>query len=271
MAGDNPLGGILKGYGKGMAKGAALGANPALMAATGGLSVAIGAGAGALLGGGTAAAQSIQAKKAKEKADGLMPSLYDPMQLAMLAEIQQKRKSLLSGSAYAGQMNAIDQSTAGTNRAIVQAMGGDVGGALQGLLQAQSGAARAKNQVLGQAGQQEQFYTTLGADFANQVSNRALQLQMAGMSQARAEWAQSAQDAYANAANAASRMDANALLDVLKGVTNAERGSSMPSLPSTTQTPEQAARALNPIQSVISPMAVDDVSIQDNLLFSAIK
>src|SRR5690242_2271933 len=100
---DNPFMDILKGAGTGATVGSVI---P-------GVGTAIGAGAGALFGLGSAIIQGAQAKKANKQANNLQPALYDPLQISMLDEIQQRRQSLLTGSAFAGQMGGIDQSQAG--------------------------------------------------------------------------------------------------------------------------------------------------------------
>jgi hypothetical protein len=165
---------------------------------------------------GSSIIQGLQANKANKQANALQPAQYDPIQLSMLDEIQQRRQSLLTGSAFAGQMGGIDQAQAGVNRAIVNSSGGDVSASIQGLLASQSNAGRAKNQLYAGADAQQQMYTELGAGLMNRISDRALQLQLAQQGQNRAVWAQKSQDAYANAGNAASRMDPSMLLDLLQ-------------------------------------------------------
>lgn len=163
-----------------------------------GVGTAIGAGTGAAFG----ILQGIigmgKANKAGNQANNLQPPLYDPQQLAMLDEIQQRRKSLQTGSAFAGGMGLIDSTTAGTNQAITEVTGGDIGNTIQGLLSAQSNAGIAKNQLLGESDTQNQFYSTLGADLQSKISSRAMELQLAMQAQKRAEWAQGKQDATGN-------------------------------------------------------------------------
>jgi hypothetical protein len=172
-----------------------------------GIGTAIGAGAGAILGAIKGGIQLHNANKAGNAANSLQPGLYDPMQTAMLDEIQQKKNSLQSGSAYASNMGAIDATTAGTQNAITQVTGGDVSGTIEGLLAAQTNAGRAKNQVLGQADQANQFYSTLGVDLQNKISSRSMELQLAMQAQKRAEWAQGKQNAMGNLNAAAALTD----------------------------------------------------------------
>lgn len=163
-------------------------------------------GSGAFMGLLKGGKQAIGARRDQKAADSLQPSLYDPQQQAFLAEINQKRKSINSGSAYAADMGEINQGQAGTNQAIVQAAGGDTAGTIQGLLSAQQGAGRLKNQVLAQGNQEEQFYNTFGNNLLQNMSGRSLQLQLAEQAQKRAQWAQQSQDSYGNLTNAAARM-----------------------------------------------------------------
>lgn len=195
---------ILKNAGTGAKLGTALGSVvPGIGNLVGG---AVGAGAGALIGLIKGASQGAGARKDQRAADNLQPSLYDPQQQAFLAEINQKRRSINSGSAYAADMGDINQSQAAANSAIVQAGGGDSAGTIQGLLAAQQGAGRLKNQVLGQAGGEGQFYDTFGNNLLANMSGRVMQLQLAQQAQKRAQWAQKSQDSYANLTNAAGRM-----------------------------------------------------------------
>ncbi len=185
---------------KDTAKGASMGS------AVPGVGTLIGAGIGSTIGGVTSLIEAIHGRKDKQAADNLQPSLYDPQQQAFLAEINQKRKSINSGSAFAADMGDINQSQQGTDQAIVQNGGGDSAGTIAGLLTAETNAGRLKNQVLGNSMAEGQFYNTFGNSLLDSISARSLQLQLAQQSQRRAQWAQESQDAYGNATNAAARM-----------------------------------------------------------------
>jgi len=164
----------------------------------GGASSGTGSAVGAGMGIATGLLQQFQANKLKKQADSAFPSLVDPAQAGFLAELDQKRRSIETGAAFQSGMDAIDETNAGTNAAIVKTTGGDVGSTIQSLLQAQRGAAGAKNQVLAQ-GQSKQFqYDSLYKNMMDQISARQLQLQMAKSGQARAEWASKQQGASQN-------------------------------------------------------------------------
>ena len=170
-----------------------------------------------LLGAGIGIIQGLKARKAKKAADALMPPASDPTQLAFLAEMNQKRRSLNTGSAFAANMGYLKQAAAGTNQAIVQAGGGDVAGTMQALLGSQANIARGMNQVLGQADEQQKFYNTFASDLTNKIAQRRMELALSKSLQKRAEWAQYSQDAYANLTNAAARgMGVSDWADILK-------------------------------------------------------
>lgn len=165
-----------------------------------------------VLGGAKGVGQMISGARSRRAADNFQPAQYDPQQLAWLAEIQQKRRSINSGSAYAADMAAIDATTAGTNQAIAGAAGGDVGGTIQGLLAASQAANRSKNNVLAQGQNQMYQYTAFGSQMQNLISQRALEVDLAQQAQQRAQWAQSQQDAFGNTTNAAARINWSDLL-----------------------------------------------------------
>jgi hypothetical protein len=146
----------------------------------------------------TGALQSLQAMRLKKKAEGSMPGEVDSRQAAHLSELAQKRKSIDTGADFAAGMQAVDTGQAGTNAAIVKATGGDVGGTVQALLQAQRGADTAKGNVLAQGQQQRMGYDSMYGDLMNKISARQLQLQMYKSQQARAEWAQKKQTSSQN-------------------------------------------------------------------------
>lgn len=205
-------------------------------------------GPGTTIGGVKSALQFVNSIRAGRQADNAQPAYVDPAQAAMLDEIIQKRRSIESGSAYAPQMADINAAQAGVIQGVTQLAGGDTAAAMQGLLASQSTASRMKNQLLAQANQQNQFYTSLGTDLMNRISDRSLQLQLANRSQKRAEWAQYRQDSFANAANAVARLDTDALMDILSRDNAASPATMEPPVPNA----EQQARQLNPIVSMLS-------------------
>jgi hypothetical protein len=161
--------------------------------------------------------QSLKARRAKKQAEALMPGASDPTQLAFLAEMNQKRRALNTGSEFAADMGYLKQAAAGTNQAIVQAGGGDVAGTMQALLGSQANVGRSMNQVLARADEQQKFYNTFTSDLTNKIAQRRMEIALSKSLQKRAEWAQGAQDSYANISNAAARgMGVSDWADMLK-------------------------------------------------------
>jgi hypothetical protein len=150
--------------------------------------------------------QSARANKMLRKADNAAPSLYDAQQQAYLSEINQKRRSIQSGSAYAGQIGQIRQNMAGTQQAVLQSSGGDSTGTLSGLLASQAVANRGNNEVFAQEGQQQLQYDTLGSALTNKMADRAMQLQLAKSLQLRTQGMQKKQDAFANTMGGLARL-----------------------------------------------------------------
>ena len=180
MPAADVIGGTLKG---GMS-GAALGPEGAI--------------AGAGIGLATGLLQEYKANKLKKAADSAYPGLTDPMQAGFLSELEQKRRSIETGSAFQSGMNTINDQNADTNAAIVKSTGGDVGSTIQSLLQASRGAANAKNQVLAQGQQNQMGYDQMYGSLLNQISARKLQLQMQRSQQNLAEWSKMKQGANQN-------------------------------------------------------------------------
>lgn len=173
---------ILKGGSTGMSLGGPTGA-------------AIGAGLGIA----TSAIQGIQAARLKKKAEAAMPELVDPNQAAFLSELNQKRRSIETGADFAGAMDNIDATTAGTQEAITRNTGGDVGGTIQALLQAQQTGNMAKNAAIGQGQQQQMQANSMYGNLLNQIAARRFSLQQQQSQQALAEWGQKKQTSNQNA------------------------------------------------------------------------
>lgn len=157
-----------------------------------------GAVVGAGLGLATSLIQNIKADKLKRAADNGVPDLVDPNQAAYLAELNQKRKSMDTGADYAAGMDSVDSTTAGTNDAILKATGGDTGGTIQALLQANSSAGNAKNNIIASGQQQRSAYDQMYGGMLNQIAARKMQIQMYQSQQNMAEWAKMKQGANAN-------------------------------------------------------------------------
>lgn len=155
------------------------------------------------------AVQMFQAQGLKNKADAAFPSLYDPMQMGFLSELNQKRKSLDVGSGYAAGMNAIGASTAGTNASIIQNGGGNFAGTMDALLKSQRVGQDQQNQVLANGENQQLHYNSMYGELLNTISARAMQLRLAQSEQARAEWAQKQKEGSANFNAGASSLMSN--------------------------------------------------------------
>jgi hypothetical protein len=136
------------------------------------------------------AIELMQAHKLKKEAASAMPGFYDPQQMSFLSELNQKRRSLDTGSGYAAGMNAIGATTAGTDNGILSAGGGNVGGTMQALLSAQRNAGDAQNQVLANGEQQNMKYNSMYGELLDKVAGRKYQLQMQKHSELMAQWAQ---------------------------------------------------------------------------------
>lgn len=207
---------------------------------------------------GTSLIQNLQANKLKKRADASMPSAVDPRQASFLAELNQKRKSIETGADNAAGMDAINSTAAGTQSAILNAAGGDVGGAMQGLLAAQRGADTAKGNVIAQGQGQQMAYNSMFNQLNDKIAARQLQLQMQKSQQARAEWAQKKQTANQNLmagiGNAAS---------ILSGVGGGQQGSSPASTP---LQPENMASLTPPsLPGSAEPELKPDASFLNNL------
>lgn len=159
------------------------------------LNLAAGAGtggAGPLLSAGLSLAQggiqSAQAGKLKNDANNAFPEAVDPNQAAFLAELEQKRKSMETGAAFASGMQNAETTGAGTMDAITHAATGDSASTIQGLLQAQKGVNNAKNQTLAQGQQMQAGYDNMYSGMLNKIAARKLQLQMLKYQQNMAEY-----------------------------------------------------------------------------------
>jgi hypothetical protein len=99
----------------------------------------------------------------------------------------------------------------------LQAGGGDVAGTMQALLGSQANVGRSMNQVLARGDEQQKFYNTFTSDLTNKIAQRRMEIALSKSLQKRAEWAQGAQDSYANISNAAARgMSTSDWADILK-------------------------------------------------------
>jgi uncharacterized protein YgfB (UPF0149 family) len=142
--------------------------------------------------------QMLSGLQSKKQAQGLYPSYEDPRQLALLSEINQKRKSLETGADFAEAVDLANQAQAATQAGIIKSTGGDVGGTIQGLLQSERNTQGARNQAYATGAAEQRANTQLYNALLDQISARKLQLQMQRSQQKMAEWAQSMKEGRQN-------------------------------------------------------------------------
>jgi hypothetical protein len=177
-------GSAAKGALGGASAGLAIGANPLLMAATGGLSAPVGAAVGAVAGGVSSGIKANKAKKADERIQA-----QDPMELARLAEINRIRKSIGAGTDPLTQ-NAIrqaQQTGASTQGNIARVTGGNVGATVAGMTRAQRGTQAATNQAVVGAAQRLPFFENMAQQLGTRISQRSLEVGLMRRDQAMAE------------------------------------------------------------------------------------
>jgi len=167
--------------------------------------------------------QMFKANNSKNAADSAAPPLVDPNQASFLSELNQKRASLDSGTAYAAGLNNINATNAGTNQGLVQAGAGNTGGTIQALLQSQRVSQDSANQLNAQGQQEQNFNNTMYGELLNKVAARKWQLQNQASQQKRAEWATSQQSANQNASAGLANMG-NPVSDLLNKNTTSTGG-----------------------------------------------
>lgn len=152
------------------------------------------------------AIQSFKANKLKNEADASRPDLVDPNLSSYLTELAQKKKSLETGAEMASSLRNIDQTTAGTQENLTNVTGGDSGGTIQAMLQAQMMGSRAKNDALA-SGQRNQLALNSFYDKTlNRIADQKLQLQLQNSQQKMAEWSKMKQSANQNLMAGAANM-----------------------------------------------------------------
>ena len=184
------IGAAGKGALSGAGTGAAIGLNPAALAATGGLS-ALAVPAGALIGGVASGLKQNTANKAQQ-----IP-IIDPMERNRLAQLEQQRKSLLSGTdaITQSQIGDIKNVGAGVQGAITRNTGGDVSSALDALLRAQKNTQSSVNQAVVQGRERLPYFDNASGALMQRIAQRRLELDLLKRNQKVAENAQSRKDA----------------------------------------------------------------------------
>jgi len=162
----------------------------------------VGTGIGAAIGGGLGKAVGGMVGNAGKKDGGQLP-LSDPEQLALLAEIHRRRQQAASGVLEPGAQQAAQQLLGATQSNLAKVSGGDVGGTVSALLQAQKLGGRNINQLLGQQQNQEKFFLSAESDLQNRVAQRKLDIQYLEQLRRQAQQAENATSGNENAANLA--------------------------------------------------------------------
>lgn len=213
-------------------------------AAGAGLGAAFGGPAGAQLGLqlGSAGGQLFDGLQAKKEAEGNTPPMEDTEVRMLLDEVNQKRKSLETGSAFASGKREIGQNTAAAMEGIKDVAGGNTGAAIEAMNKAQRIGATDVNRLLANADQMQTYFTTLATDLTKGIAQRKLDLQMYDRVQALAEAAQNQKDGKANMMATAARSMP------LEGATGGQATGTNPNgLPPIMQTPPQTAPASGPV------------------------
>lgn len=158
----------------------------------------IGNRAGSIVGIGAGVDQLIQARSAKKRALAATPGAVDPTQGAFLAELQQKKNALNTGSEYSSSLDAINDNMAQTQDVLAGNSGGDAGGTVSALLKSQQVANKGEGQLLAQGQESEGMYTGLYGNLLDKVAQRKLELGMVDRQQNLAEYAQKSQNGMSN-------------------------------------------------------------------------
>lgn len=133
----------------------------------------------------------------KRKAASLEPSAVDPFELQRMAELDQTRRSISTGSDVGTQsrINEVRNLGASTQNALSKVTGGDVGGTMSALLRAQRGTQTGINQAISEGQKRLPFFENLTQQLGTRISQRKLELGLLGANQARAEGSQGITDA----------------------------------------------------------------------------
>lgn len=154
--------------------------------------------AGQAVGAATGAVQLIKARGDKKRAMEATPQMVDPNQAAFLAELQQKKNALNTGSQYTSSLDAINDKMAQTQDVLAGNSGGDAGGTISALLKSQQVANQGQGKILAQGQKSEDMYNGLFGDLLNKMAQRKLELGLLSRAQNMAEWAQNKQQGAAN-------------------------------------------------------------------------
>lgn len=144
--------------------------------------------------------QSRKAKKLYGEADKLIPPYEDPEQRSLLEQIQRKASMIERGvdpvTAYGKQM--IGSNLATTQGNVVRGSAGSAGTLLEGLRRSSVDAGRATNELYANIYPQSSYYTNLGFQLANKISQRKFDIRMSLRLQKLREAAEMKQASNAN-------------------------------------------------------------------------
>jgi hypothetical protein len=146
------------------------------------------------------AIQSRKAKKLYGEAEGLIPPYEDPEQRSLLEQIQRKASMIEKGvdpvTAYGKQM--IGSGLATTQGNIVRGSAGSANALLAGLRRSSVDAGRATNELYANIYPQSSYYSNLGFQLANKISQRKFDIRMSLRLQKLREAAEMKQASNAN-------------------------------------------------------------------------
>ena len=136
---------------------------------------------------GTNAAGLIKAGKDKRDAQAMIVPEVDWRQQQVYDDLQQKKRGLETGSAYAPQQAAITQQGLGAINAVTGATGGDVGATIDAIAKVNRGTGRTMNELYGGMNNENIQLQGLIANTAQQMSERSYQILAAEKAQAMAD------------------------------------------------------------------------------------
>lgn len=138
----------------------------------------------------------------KRQADRMAPDIIDPNRVRDLEEARRKQASLEAGTDTATQqaLKQADQSTRATQRDLGKVTGGNVGGTVSAMLQAQRMGGGVTNQAYADAANRGAQMSALSNQIAKEISQRKLDIQQFRSVQRRAEGAQQSKQGFQNLA-----------------------------------------------------------------------
>jgi len=136
---------------------------------------------------GTNAAGLAKASKDKKAAQAMIVPEVDWRQQQVFDSLQQQKRGLETGSAYAPQQAAITQQGLGAINAVTGVAGGDVGATIDAIAKVNRGTGRTMNELYGGMNQENVQLQGLIANTAQQMSERSYQILVSQKAQAMAD------------------------------------------------------------------------------------